>query len=371
MVRPILVLLAAVYGQCAVLTLPDLNAFPGQILVGSLSFSSQGQAVSAIQFDMSGDAALSFGVLPGAQIGASVKVLYTAALPTGGLRVLIVGINTGTLADGELLRPLVEVSPHATPGTAQLRIGNVVASQPDGTGLMLSPVSSAVQIQAGSFTQSFVAAGIVNAASLLPGPISPGEIITIFGGAALSETSAVVCNGISAPILYKGPGQVNAVVPFGLDPTKPASLDIRAQEQSLGTASLAAATVSPALFTQSSNGTGPGTILNQDYTLNSPSNPARAGSVIMIYGTGFGALNPAATDGQPATGEADTQLPVVASVGGIVTDVLYAGAAPGLIAGVVQINIRIPQNLAPAPTAMVLLTVGSVGAPAGVVVSTQ
>jgi uncharacterized protein (TIGR03437 family) len=91
----------------------------------------------------------------------------------------------------------------------------------------------------------------------------------------------------------------------------------------------------------------------------------------MVYGTGFGALNPAATDGQAATGKATTQLPVAASVGGIVTDVLYAGAAPGLIAGVVQINIRIPHNLASTPAAMVLLTVGSVGAPAGVVVSTQ
>jgi uncharacterized protein (TIGR03437 family) len=320
---------------------------------------------------MSADAALSFGVLPGAQIGASAKVLYTAALPAGGLRVVIAGMNIGTLSDGELLRPLIAVSPNATPRTAQIRIGNVVASDPTGTALALSPVSAAVRIQSGSLAQSFAAAGIVNAASLLPGPISPGEIITIFGGAALSGTSAVVFNNINAPILYAGPGQVNAVVPFGLDPTKPASLDIRAQGQSLGTASLAAATVSPALFTQNSNGTGPGAILNQDYTLNSPTNPASAGSVIMVFGTGFGALNPVATDGQPAIGMANIQLPVAASVGGIVTDVLYAGAAPALIAGVVQINIRIPQNLAPTSAAMVLLTVGSVGAPAGVVVSTK
>jgi len=354
------------------------RAYPARSNCGSrsdsgwvASFSSQGQALSAIQFDMSADAALSLGVLPGAQIGASAKVLYTAALPTGGLRVVIVGMNMATLAEGELLRPLVALGPNATLGTAQIRIGNVVASDPNGTALALSPVSGAVQIQPGSFTQSFAAPGIVNAASLLPGPISPGEIITVFGGAALSGTSAVVFEGISEPILYTGPGLVNAVVPFGLDPTKPASLDIRAQGQSLGTASLAAATVSPALFTQSSNGAGPGAILNQDYTLNSPSNPASAGSVIMVYGTGFGALNPAATDGQPATGKANTQLPVAASVGGIVTDVLHAGAAPGLIAGVVQINIRIPHNLAPTPAAMVLLTVGSVGAPASVVVSTQ
>ncbi len=364
--------LAAAYGQCAGLTLPDQTAVPGQILVASLSFSSQGQALSGVQFDVSADAALSFGVLPGAQIGGSAKVLYTGTLAGGGLRVVIVGMNQGTLTDGELLRPLIAVDPNATPGTAQIRIGNVAGVDPAGNAVTLGPVSAAVQIQAGSFTQAFAAGGIVNAASLLAGPISPGEIVTIFGRGDLSGTSEVDFNGTPAPLLYAGPGQVNAIVPLGLDPTKqPASLDIRAQGQSLGTASLPAAAVSPALFTQGSNGAGPGAILNQDYTPNSPSNPASAGSIVMLYGTGFGPLNPPAIDGQPATGKAQTAMPVRASVGGIAADVLYAGAAPGLIAGVVQINVRIPGNLAPNPAAAVIVTAGSVTAPAGVTVSTQ
>ena len=338
----------------------------------SLSFSSQAQAVSGIQFDMTSDAALSFGVLPGVQIGASAKVLYTSTLPSGGLRVVIVGMNQGVIADGELLRPLVSVDPNATPGTAQIRIGNVVATDPTGTALALPPVSGTVQIIAGSFTQSFVAGGIVNAASLLAGPISPGEIVTIFGGAGLSGTTDVQFNGVHAPILYAGPGQVNAVVPLGLDPSKPATLEIFAAGLSLGMVTpLSTAAVSPALFTQDSDGVGPGAILNQDSTLNSPSNPASAGSIIMVYGTGFGPLNPPATDGQPATGQANTQMAVTATVGGIQGDVIYAGAAPGLIAGAVQINVRVPHNLAPTPAAIVLLSVGSVTAPAGVTVSTQ
>jgi len=360
------------YGQGASLSLSSQSAVPGQILSASLSFSSQAQAVSGIQFDMTSDVALSFGVLPGIQIGASAKVLYTSTLPGGGLRVVIVGMNQGIIADGELLRPLISVDPNATPGTAQMRIGNVVATDPSGTALALPPVSATVQIQAGSFTQSFAAAGIVNAASLLAGPISPGEIVTIFGGAGLSATTDVQFNGVHAPILYAGPGQVNAVVPLGLDPSKPATLGIFAAAQSLGVVTpLSTAAVSPALFTQDSDGVGPGAILNQDSTLNSPSNPASAGSIIMVYGTGFGPLNPPATDGQPATGQANTQMPVTATVGGIQSDVTYAGAAPGLIAGAVQINVRVPHNLAPSPAAIVLLSVGSVTTPAGVTVSTQ
>ena len=360
------------YGQGASLSLSSQSAVPGQILSASLSFSSQAQAVGGIQFDMTSDAALSFGVLPGMQIGASAKVLYTSTLPGGGLRVLIVGMNQGIIADGELLRPLISVDPNATPGTAQMRIGNVVATDPSGTALALPPVSATVQIIGGSFTQSFVAGGIVNAASLLAGPISPGEIVTIFGGAGLSATTDVQFNGVSAPLLYAGPGQVNAVVPLGMDPSKPATLGIFAAAQSLGVVTpLSTAAVSPALFTQDSDGVGPGAILNQDSTLNSPSNPASAGSIIMVYGTGFGPLNPPATDGQPATGQANTQMPVTATVGGIQSDVTYAGAAPGLIAGAVQINVRVPHNLAPSPAAIVLLSVGSVTTPAGVTVSTQ
>jgi uncharacterized protein (TIGR03437 family) len=270
-----------------------------------------------------------------------------------------------------MLRPVISVDPAAAPGTAQIQIGNVVATDSSGNAVSMASASAAVQIQAGSFTQSFAAASVVNAASLQSGPISPGEILTVFGRQELSNTSAVLFNGVNAPILYAGPAQVNAIVPFGLDTSAAATLEIRGQGQSLGTVSLPTAAVSPALFTQSGTGLGPGAILNQDYTLNSPFNPATAGSVVMVYGTGFGLLTPPAVDGQTATGQASTAMRVTATVGGIPTDVLYAGAAPGLIAGVVQINMRIPVSLAPGPTAQVLFTIGSSVVAPGVTVSTQ
>lgn len=363
--------LASTSGWCAALSLPAQTAVPGQIFVASLAFSSQGQTVSGIQFDMDSDPAVSFGILPGAQIGVSAKVLYTATLPTGGLRVVIVGMNQGSIADGELLRPLISVNPNAAPGSAQIRISNVAATDPGGEPAAVAPASAAVQIQAGTFTQAFAAATIVNAASLLGGSLSPGEIITIWGGAALGNASTVLFNGTAGPLLYTGPGQVNAIVPFGLDLTGPATVEIRSASQSLGTASMPTASVSPALFTQSSNGLGPGAILNQDYTLNSPSNPASAGSVVMLFGTGFGQVVPAANDGQTAVGQAPTKVPVTATVGGIATDVLYAGAAPGLIEGLAQINIRIPHNLPPGVAAPVVLKSGSASTEMGVTVSTQ
>jgi uncharacterized protein (TIGR03437 family) len=373
--RPIIVLLALPFapvpGRSASLALPNGTAVPGQIFSLSLTFSTQGVSVAGIQFDIVSDASLSFGVLPGAEIGVSAKVLYTAALAGGGFRVLIAGMNQGALAGGELVRLLIVVDPNASPGSAQIRISNLAASDPEGNAVAVSSIAATVQIVAGSFTQSYAQAGVLNAASLLAGPVSPGEIVTIFGRAGLSGTTSVLFNGALAPILYAGPGQVNAVVPLGLNTSAAASLELRTPGGSLGTVSLMPAPVSPALFTQDSNGTGPGAILNQDYSVNSYSNPASAGSTVMLYGTGFGALIPPATDGQIASGPAPTALPVTATIAGMPATVTYAGAAPLLITGVVQINVQIPAGLPPNPAAAVSLLVGGVAMPAGVTVSTH
>ena len=98
-------------------------------------------------------------------------------------------------------------------------------------------------------------------------------------------------------------------------------------------------------------------------------NPAAAGSVVMVYGTGFGSLDPPAADGEIAGFPARTTLPVSASIGDLPAEVLYAGAAPGLVAGVVQVNLRIPSGLAPNLAAPVSVTIGSATTPAGVTVS--
>ncbi len=45
---------------------------------------------------------------------------------------------------------------------------------------------------------------------------------------------------------------------------------------------------------------------------------------------------------------------------------LYAGAAPGLIAGILQVNVRIPAGAPVGPAVEVGLEVGDVRSPAGV-----
>jgi uncharacterized protein (TIGR03437 family) len=209
----------------------------------------------------------------------------------------------------------------------------------------------------------------LNGASLSPGPISPGEIVT-FPGSFASTPSSVVFNGVTAPIISNNSKQVNTVVPFGLDLSKPADVQIQAGQASMHL-TLPVAAASPGIFTVGATGTGAGAILNQDYSVNSPSNPASIGSMIMIYATGFGVLNPIPTDGQIVQALANTQEPVIATIDGVGADVLYAGAAPGLIAGVVQVNVRVPGGVATDPTASLVLSIGSSTAQKGVTVSVQ
>jgi uncharacterized protein (TIGR03437 family) len=132
---------------------------------------------------------------------------------------------------------------------------------------------------------------------------------------------------------------------------------------------LPAAAAAPAIFTLNATGSGPGAILNQDYTVNSYSNPADPGSIVMVYGTGLGALIPLPIDGKIADAAADSALPVTASVAGVPATVMYAGAAPGLIAGVVQVNVQIPGVAASNPAAPISLSVGAAVSAPGVTVA--
>lgn len=78
-----------------------------------------------------------------------------------------------------------------------------------------------------------------------------------------------------------------------------------------------------------------------------PSAPARAGETLIIYGTGFGAVNPFTTPiaGQIASGLNSLSTPVQFQIGGVVARVDYAGLAPGFV-GLYQFNVVVPQGVA-------------------------
>jgi uncharacterized protein (TIGR03437 family) len=231
------------------------------------------------------------------------------------------------------------------------------------------------------FSPAFSAEGVVNAASMLPGPLAPGELITIFGeklsarSPALAELTEdgllssslgdtrVLFDGVAAPLISTAAGQVSAVVPYAV--AGKATVEI--QVEYLGVASdpvtIAVVPASPALFTQNSQGWGPAAAFNQDFQLNTPENPVERGSVVILFGTGEGETD-LAVDGLPASAPfPQPLLPVSVTIGGIPAEVLYAGGAPGVVAGVMQINARVPMDVTPGQAVPLVVGAGSIQGP--------
>ncbi len=198
-------------------------------------------------------------------------------------------------------------------------------------------------------------ASVLNAASLFPGyasafptgAVAPGEIVTLFGNGFGSAKPSVNFSQYPAPVLYASNCQINAVVPFEVNPGFPTFVTVQSGGQTLGPIKLPVSVAAPGIFTTNQSGSGRAAILNQDSTANSPSNPATRGSIVSVYMTGAGSLNAPIADGSlgPLTPPFPTPLaPVSATIGGIDAPIMFAGQAPGLIAGVTQVNVQIPQN---------------------------
>ncbi len=103
----------------------------------------------------------------------------------------------------------------------------------------------------------------------------------------------------------------------------------------------------PGLFSINSSGTGPGAFLNENNSVNTAANPLERGKIAIFYGTGEGQTTPGGVSGLPATTIFPKPvLPVTVTIGGKSAEVLYYGAAPYMVAGVIQINARVPTDIA-------------------------
>jgi uncharacterized protein (TIGR03437 family) len=184
------------------------------------------------------------------------------------------------------------------------------------------------------------------------------------------DGTGVLFDGTPAPLLYAAPNQVNAIAPYGIDKKVSTQVQVTQRGQAIADLQLSVADASPAIFTTDGSGVGQGAILNQDSTVNSPSNPAGKGSIIVMFATGAGQTDPAGIDGQIA---GDTLpkplLGVSAQIAGLDAKVLYAGAAPGMVAGVLQVNCLVPLDSPSGYAVPIVLSVGKTSSPAGVTVA--
>jgi uncharacterized protein (TIGR03437 family) len=193
----------------------------------------------------------------------------------------------------------------------------------------------------------------VNAATMLPGPVSPGEIVTIFGSGFDPAQTQILFDGKPAMIFYTGVTQINVLTPADLAPNSNTDLSILVKGASSGDISIPVVAATPGLFT-ASNGIGPVAANNQDGSMNSMANPAMRGSIISFYGTGGGL----------------DLSNVTVTIGGYAGEVLYAGPAPGFL-GLMQINVRVPAGFLAPGIEPLVLTIGSATSQPGVTVAVR
>jgi len=238
--------------------------------------------------------------------------------------------------------------------------------------------------------------GVTNAASYATGSVSPGEMVTLFGTAIGPANAAgattdpatgklattiggvqVLFNGTAAPMIYASSTQVSAVVPYEMAPVANPPVWIKCAGETSNAYQLTTTTTVPGLFTQNASGSGPGAILNQDYSVNGPNNAAAKGSIVMVYLTGEGLTSPPGVTGAITTASLPppqvTPMPLLAvgvTINGASVPYVYAGEAPGLVAGMMQLNVQIPAN-APSGALSIVVSIGGNTSQKGVTVSVQ
>lgn len=229
-------------------------------------------------------------------------------------------------------------------------------------------------------------ATVVASGSMTAGPIAPGELITILGtGLANSPSflqfnpngkvaaslggSQVLINGVAAPLIYASTGQLNAIVPYETASVGVASVQVLVNSLASGIWEPPAAASAPSVFTLNASGAGPGAILNADNSVNTPSNPAQRGSIVQIFATGGGQTTPVSSTGAIAAGQANLELSTMVNIGGVTEPMIYAGAAPGEVNGVVQINAIVPQGVTPGAAVPITVSVGNAASQIGATIA--
>ena len=235
-------------------------------------------------------------------------------------------------------------------------------------------------------------AGIVDSASYTVGPVSPGQLVTIFGTNIGPSTPSpmtitngyvatslggvsVTIDGQNAPLIYVSANQLSAQVPYEAAAGSNKQVSVTNGSNPAASATVTIAATSPGIFTADGSGTGQAAALNyvastSQYSLNSSSNPAKLGDTVLLYLTGEGDYNASPLSG--VNGASNTgyiipsslsplpqlnPLPTV-TIGGANATVAYAGPMVGSMLGLLQMNVVVPAGSTTGAAVPVVVTIG-------------
>ena len=364
------------------------GAYTGQIAFSSSNAANKSVAVSVALNVAAAVPTIAPGGIwpPGVLAGASATVVTITGTNFFSTSVVSIGatILTKTLVGPTTLLATIPALLLTTAGTLP-----IVVSTPTAT--------------AASAAAAFTAYGpgpqlwaVTNGASANMSVISPGGIVTIYGVGlgpmtltpfpgtnplpvvlpASAPSTSVSINGVAAPLLYASATQVSCIVPYALAIVSgnAASLVLTYGGTPSAPFSVNVSDTDPGIFTLDASGVGQGAILNfnsttGNYTVNTATNAATAGSTVVIYTTGFGVITCVSTATSTCTAAPDeTQLvagtvtPLAAvsvTIGGQTATVQAALAPIGSVPGLLQINVTVPAGIPASGIVPVIVTFGA------------
>jgi trimeric autotransporter adhesin len=243
---------------------------------------------------------------------------------------------------------------------------------------------------------------VTNAASFATGPVSPGEIISIFanpstpiGPQTAMKLSNTTCpapctdvpttmggvqvifqpGGVAAPLTYVSATQINCVVPYELLGSGSGNVLVKYLGQASTAYPLQYTSTQPGIFTALGTGTGLATVLQYDAQgnyqgQNSSSSPASAGWYLVLYVTGEGMISSPAVTGRVTTITTSVPLlgPPKVVIDNLPSTVPYFAEADGFVSGLMQVNVIVPAGVHPGQTVPLSLSMNGNSSQSGVVI---
>jgi uncharacterized protein (TIGR03437 family) len=253
-------------------------------------------------------------------------------------------------SDGQAPDAVLGQPDTSSESTAADTIQNPVALASDGANLYVADADARRVLVYSPGDKPLSGKQIVNAASLMPGPLAPGMLVSIEYPAA-SETPHVLLDGIELPVLEANSDAIQTQLPYLLN-SSASSLVVRA-EHADGTSSYSDAVgvsfvpAAPGIYAFSGKEPRSGLLLHQGQPLTSDS-PAKVGDTLTVWATGLGLVDPASEN-------REVQIPVRAYINGQPALVVSA-ELPQSATGVYEVHVQLPQGVTPGQVATLVLS---------------